>query len=57
MTFAGERAPDDQRIFRRALLTDEELVEDVFGGSREYDITGVLRTWKCFIPQRHRENF
>ena len=55
-TIPDGRAPHNQGILRWALLTDKELVEDVFGGSRQYNITGILRTWKYFIPQRHGED-
>ena len=51
------RAPDNEWVICRALLTDEELVEDVLAGSGDYNIAGILRAWQCLVPQGHRVNF
>lgn len=38
-------APDHQRILCRALLTNDEMIEDVLGRSGNVYVTGILWAW------------
>ena len=39
----GSGAPDNKRILCRALLTNNEMIEDVFARSWNIDVASVLR--------------